>query len=164
MRQLATHRFAPKAATPTTFGDLMDRAIQVLYTDQTAEHAARRMSEFDVDLVVVCSRSGAFAGVVRERDIITRVVAKRRAAELCSLSEIMRRDVATARDSEIAARITGSDARVVIVVDAAGRPCGVVRHDAWSRRRTRDAGNRGEEPPTAERGAPMAIGAASDRV
>jgi CBS domain-containing protein len=56
---------------------------------QTVENAARRMERFGLRALAICRRDGSVAGVIEERDIVVKVVARARASELCTVDEIM---------------------------------------------------------------------------
>jgi len=56
---------------------------------QTVENAARRMERFGVRLLPICRNDGTIAGVIGERDIVVKVVARSRAPELCTVDEVM---------------------------------------------------------------------------
>jgi CBS domain-containing protein len=56
---------------------------------QTVENAARRMERFGSGVLPICRRDGSVAGVISERDIVVKAVARGRAPELCTVDEVM---------------------------------------------------------------------------
>jgi CBS domain-containing protein len=60
---------------------------------QSVENAARRMRDRQLRFLPVCKPDGRVVGTITERDIVVRAVAAGRAPELCSVDEIMTRNV-----------------------------------------------------------------------
>ncbi|PWM39433.1 MAG: CBS domain-containing protein [Clostridiales bacterium] len=79
--------------------DLMSRRLFALPDSATAEAAARLMSKENIGLLPVLSK-GRLAGVVTDRDIMTRCVAAARAPGETALCEIMTRKVVYSRPEE----------------------------------------------------------------
>ncbi|WP_216205445.1 CBS domain-containing protein [Amycolatopsis aidingensis] len=60
--------------------DLMTPRPQVVKTDQTAADAARLMAEQSVGALPICGKDDKIKGVVTDRDIVIKVIAKGRDA------------------------------------------------------------------------------------
>jgi len=78
--------------------DLSTRRLEPILTiDQyeTAAAAARKMADHDVGCLIVLGSDRQVVGIVSERDIITRVVARRADPGELSVSRIMTRNVVT---------------------------------------------------------------------
>jgi signal-transduction protein with cAMP-binding, CBS, and nucleotidyltransferase domain len=88
---------------------------------QTVENAARRMERIGCRLLPICRRDGSLAGVLSERDIVVKVVARSRAPELCTVDEVM-----TTRFLSCLADDTVDDLRQRF--ESTGMDCAVVRH------------------------------------
>jgi CBS-domain-containing membrane protein len=102
---------------------------QYLVTGQTVEHAARRMLLHDLDRLPVCRPNRVVVGVVSERDVVVKAVARSRACELCAVDEIMERTYPSClADSAVAAvqaRMLTQGLDWLLCQDRAGRLCGV---------------------------------------
>jgi CBS domain-containing protein len=118
---------------------------------QTVENAARRMERFGLRALAICRRDGTIAGVISERDIVVKVVARSRAPELCTVDEIMNsRFVSCLVDDpvELLARLfrsTGHD--YAVVRTRSGELAGIVTaaETAALDARTQAAGEMGRE-------------------
>jgi predicted transcriptional regulator len=102
---------------------------QYLVSGQTVEHAARRMLLHDLDRLPVCRPNRVVVGVVSERDVVVKAVARSRACELCAVDEIMERAFPSCfADNAVTAVQAGmltQGLSWVICQDRAGRLCGV---------------------------------------
>lgn len=66
--------------------------IIALTEEGTAAEAARRMLDLNIAAVVVCGEGGKLTGIVTERDLTRRVLARALDAEKTSIADIMTRD------------------------------------------------------------------------
>lgn len=72
--------------------------VTILETD-SIEAAAERMRSSDIDMLPVCSSSGAVVGTITEHDIVLRVVAERR-TPIAAVGDVMTRDVVLCRPQD----------------------------------------------------------------
>lgn len=73
---------------------VMTEAPKSLSVERTAGDAAGMMTQFDVGAVPVM-QDGELAGIVTDRDLVTRVIAKRRDPSSVTLGEILTRVLTT---------------------------------------------------------------------
>jgi CBS domain-containing protein len=72
----------------TQVQDIMTRGVRSLSPSDSVVQAARVMEEFNVGAIPVC-RGGELLGMVTDRDITTRAVARGRADPGTTLSDVM---------------------------------------------------------------------------
>ncbi len=102
--------------------DLMRRPVQTLLVGTTVEAAAKRMKESNIGLIPICGQDGTPQGVLTDRDIAVRVVAKGLSnstpCERVMTTEIVWSDPDD--DLEFAARIMGRrrKSRILVMRDA----------------------------------------------
>lgn len=111
-------------------GELRKRTLQCLESGHSVETAARRMRDHAVDLLAICHRKGHLVGTLSAAEITTRVTAESRAAELCSVDEVMTKPPLVCRaddDWASAERLMRDQVQSrIVVVDDAGRPLGTL--------------------------------------
>ena len=73
--------------------DIMSKNVVAVLPNDTAEDAARLMSENDIGSVPVIA-SGKLKGLLTDRDIVTRCISKGKTASATQVSELMTTDVA----------------------------------------------------------------------
>ena len=73
--------------------DIMSKNVVAVLPNDTAEDAARLMSENDIGSVPVIA-SGKLKGLLTDRDIVTRCISKGKIASATQVSELMTTDVA----------------------------------------------------------------------
>jgi CBS domain-containing protein len=100
---------------------------------QTVENAARRMERFGVRLLPICRGDGTIAGVIGERDIVVKAVARGRAPALCTVDEVMSTRYLSC-DSEdtvetLMRLFAESDADCVLIRGRDGKLLGTVERD-----------------------------------
>ncbi|MBF6175720.1 CBS domain-containing protein [Nocardia blacklockiae] len=61
----------------TTARDLMTPDVQCVRSSDTVADAARRMAELDVGALPICGEDGRLKGMLTDRDIVVKVVARR---------------------------------------------------------------------------------------
>ena len=100
--------------------DLMTPDPTVLATTRTVTEAARRMRDEDVDVVLV-QENGVVCGLLRDRDIVVRMIAEERDTDGTTLGEICTEDLLTAAPGddadELVARMQQRGIRGVPVLD-----------------------------------------------
>ena len=69
--------------------DLMTRNVVTVRPDDSIEDAARLMEEFNCGALPVVDRSNLLLGIITDRDITIRLVAKRLSAEFAQVSDCM---------------------------------------------------------------------------
>jgi CBS domain-containing protein len=72
-----------------TVGDIASSPVFQLNKDSTVEEAARQMELHDVGAIVVVNSSAKTVGIVTERDIVTRAIAKGKDPRLTKVAEVM---------------------------------------------------------------------------
>jgi CBS domain-containing protein len=104
--------------------------------------AARLMSEHDIGAVGV-EREGRLAGVLTDRDIVVRAVARDRDPRRLAVAELCSEELVTVIDdadlAEAEARMRERRVRRLFVVDDDGRPLGVLSADDITAHREPDS-------------------------
>lgn len=77
---------------PLTIRDAMVRSVVTVEADYTVKHAVNLMNRFEIGCLIVVE-DGKIAGIMTERDVLTRVVAEERNPEETLVSEVMSRPV-----------------------------------------------------------------------
>ena len=105
---------------PQVVRDLMTPDPTILATTRTVTEAARRMRDEDVDVVLV-QENGVVCGVLRDRDIVVRMIAEERDTDGTTLGEICTEELLTAAPGddvdELVARMQERGIRGVPVLD-----------------------------------------------
>lgn len=114
--------------------DVMSTDLVTARPDETVVDAARKMAEEGVGSVLVVDEKGTLLGIVTERDIVVRVVAKGLDPSRTSVGEIMTRNPITifedARLSDAAELMRSKRIGHLPVVNREGRLVGIVtRYD-----------------------------------
>ncbi|GII93879.1 CBS domain-containing protein [Sinosporangium siamense] len=73
----------------TTARDVMHRGCECLQINETAHAAARRMAELDVGALPVCGEGGRLVGIVTDRDIVVKCIAKGRNPAAVAAGELI---------------------------------------------------------------------------
>jgi CBS domain-containing protein len=147
---LLAHRPVQKQPPPLTCG-------------QTVENAARRMERSGSRWLPIVRKDGSVAGVISERDIVVKAVARGRAPELCAVDEVMTTRFVCCEAEDTVDHLrelfasTGVDCAVVR--QRGGELVGVIEAAALAR--GPDAAPGAGAAPPASRGRP-AIGKAPD--
>ena len=112
----------------TTVTDVMTRNVRTLTPADTVTQAAQAMDELDVGVIPVCE-DGQLLGVVTDRDIVLRAVARGLDGDT-PLAKIMSTDVRTARDTDdldtVLADMASRQIRRLPVLDASQRLAGII--------------------------------------
>lgn len=110
--------------------DIMDQRVISVEPAARVDHAARKMAQANVGMVVVRDGLGRTLGVVTDRDIAIRICAERRLADVVQVSEIMSRDLVTCRPTDDVHRaealMSEHQKSRVLVVDDAHRCVGII--------------------------------------
>ncbi len=108
--------------------DVMTRDVDSARADDTIQRVAQLMADGDYGVVPICEGS-TIQGVVTDRDIAVRAVAKGRGGDT-PISEIMSRDVEVVREDddldEVHDRMSAAQVRRLPVVNEAGELTGIV--------------------------------------
>lgn len=84
-----------------TMHDILNRKLSTVHSVEehaTVLDAAQIMNDHKIGSVVVM-KNGRMSGILTERDILTRIVAKRQDPETTRVAQVMTREVLTARPS-----------------------------------------------------------------
>ncbi|MDO9358753.1 MAG: CBS domain-containing protein [Polaromonas sp.] len=112
----------------TTVTDVMTRDVRTLAPTDTVAAAAKAMDELNVGVIPVCG-AGKLLGVVTDRDIVVRAVAKGLGGDT-PLAKVMSTDVRTARETDdmdtVLADMASSQIRRLPVLDSNERLIGIV--------------------------------------
>jgi len=112
----------------TTVNKVMTANVKSLASADSIAEAARAMNELNVGVIPVCD-AGKLLGVVTDRDIVIRAVAKGLDGQ-AALSGIMSKQVQTASPEDdlddVLERMSDSQIRRMPVVDAGGALVGIV--------------------------------------
>ncbi|KAF1041288.1 MAG: Hypoxic response protein 1 [Herbaspirillum frisingense] len=76
-----------------TIADVMTRGAHTLKPEDSIIRAAQTMDELDVGVLPLCDGDGNLVGLVTDRDIVLRAVAKNRLSESVPLQEVMSHEV-----------------------------------------------------------------------
>ncbi|MBI2725461.1 MAG: CBS domain-containing protein [Polaromonas sp.] len=112
----------------TTVNKVMTADVRSLTPADSIATAAQAMSELNVGVIPVCD-AGKLLGMVTDRDIVIRAVAKGMDGQ-APLSGIMSKQVQTAlpedKLEDVLKRMSGSQVRRMPVVDSAGALVGII--------------------------------------
>ena len=109
--------------------EIMNGNVVCVTKNDTLIDAAKKMDEHDIGDVLVTNGSGKLEGIITDRDIVVRAIARGKSAEQCKVGDVCSGNVATLTpdDSvEDARRLMEKKAvrRIPIVRD--GKPVGIV--------------------------------------
>ncbi|MBP1313180.1 CBS domain-containing protein [Herbaspirillum sp. 1130] len=76
-----------------TIADVMTRGVHTLSPDDSVIRAAQAMESLDVGALPVCDAQHNLVGLVTDRDIVLRAVARNRLSESLPLTEVMSHEV-----------------------------------------------------------------------
>jgi predicted transcriptional regulator len=109
--------------------DVMLTSAHYVVTGQTVENAAKRIFTHGLTMLPVCRREGSVVGVITAHEIV-KAVAQSRAAELCTVDEIMSSQFSacSAEDDidEVYARMLTGGLESMLVTGPARKLAGVV--------------------------------------
>lgn len=100
--------------------DIMSSPVVTLNEDETSNKVANLMDENDLGCVIISNRTGKPVGIITERDLVIRVLAKNLAPDAIKAKEIMTSPLVTitpeATISEAARRMSRLDIRRLGVI------------------------------------------------
>lgn len=112
-----------------TVADVMTGDVRSMTPQQTLADAARLMDELNVGVVPVCD-GDRLVGMVTDRDIVVRGIARDLDPKACQLADVMSGHVRTARPDDDVDDVLGEMANAQIrrmpVVDAGDRLVGIL--------------------------------------
>lgn len=112
----------------TTVTTVMTRNVRTMTPKDTVAIAAKAMAELNVGVIPVCE-GGKLLGMVTDRDIVVRVVAKGLDAHT-TLADVMSVKVRTAKDTDdldkVLEEMSSSQIRRLPVVDSANQLVGII--------------------------------------
>ena len=124
--------------------DVMTRDVACVLADDTAERAARLMLDCDCGAIPVVDRGGRIRGVVTDRDIAVRLVARGADTRRARVGDCMTEEVFACREFDAAEdclrEMARRRVRRVPVVDDRGRVVGIVSQGDLARHAARHAG------------------------
>ncbi len=121
--------------------EIMNHSVVSCSPDESAAHAARLMSRYNIGSLPVCSSDGHLRGVVTDRDIVIRCVAEGSNPESTPVRELMTRSVITASpedDISIVAEQMGEGQIRRVPVTRSGKVVGIVSLGDLAQRKTCD--------------------------
>jgi CBS domain-containing protein len=109
---------------------IMTGAIQTVAPGASLAEAARKMASGDIGSLPVCSDKRVVVGIITDRDITVRAVARGLDPNQTKVQEVMTREVLSCpADSEVEAAcdlMEEKQVRRLVVTDAQDRPIGIV--------------------------------------
>lgn len=112
-----------------TVADVMTRDVRSMGPQDTLSDAAKVMDELNVGVVPVCEGE-RLVGVVTDRDIVVRGLARDADPRACKLADVMSGHVRTARADDdvdgVLSEMAGAQIRRMPVVDAQDRLVGIL--------------------------------------
>lgn len=109
--------------------DIMTKGVVSIGTDETAEVAARTLTQYNIGALPVCDSSGKLCGMVTDRDLVIRCMASGRLPSNTKVRDVMTGQVTSVKpDMEIgvAAHLMGRQQIRRLPVTENGRLCGMV--------------------------------------
>lgn len=116
-------------------GQLCSRTVVSAAPDESIRTVARRMLEYDVGTIVILedARGGRAVGMVTDRDIALRCVARHVDADERPVAEIMTQPVRTVAAAtpieDVLTRMAGAATRRLVVTEDQDRPVGILSLD-----------------------------------
>jgi CBS domain-containing protein len=100
--------------------DVMSSPVVTMDEDETSNKAATNMDMHDLGAVIVTNKAGKSVGIITERDLVIRVIAKNLKPDTVNAKEIMTTPLVTvepeATISDAARRMTRLDIRRLVVI------------------------------------------------
>ena len=113
----------------TTVSQVMTRGPRSLSPADTVLHAAQAMAELNVGAIPVCD-GGKLVGMVTDRDIVLRAVARSRDGQTTRLSDVMSGNVRSATEDQdieqVLATMAAAQIRRMPVVDGKAKLVGII--------------------------------------
>ena len=89
---------------------LMSQSVIKIHPEESVAVASRNLTHYNIGALPVCDDAGKLCGVVTDRDVVTRCVAANRSPKETKVSDIMTRNVVSAKpdmDAGVAAHLMG---------------------------------------------------------
>ena len=89
---------------------LMSQSVIRIHPDESLEVASRTLTHYNIGALPVCDTEGKLCGVLTDRDVVTRCVAANLSPKDTKVSDIMTRNVVSAKadmDAAVAAHLMG---------------------------------------------------------
>jgi CBS domain-containing protein len=116
-----------------SIGRICTRTVAIASADEAVAAAARRMAEEDVGTIVVLGDHGRPAGILTDRDLVLRVVARGLDPAATAIDAAMTRPVVAAHEStpieDGLRRMARAGVRRLVVIGDDGRLVGVLALD-----------------------------------
>ncbi len=109
--------------------DIMTRGVISIGADETAEVAARTLTQYNIGALPVCGADGKLCGMVTDRDLVIRCMASGRQPANTKVREIMTSQVTSVKpdmDTGVAAHLMGRQQIRRLPVTENGRLCGMI--------------------------------------
>ena len=109
--------------------ELMTRNVIRIHPEEPVEVAARTLTQYNIGALPVCGRDGQLYGIVTDRDLVTRCMARGRSPGCVKVREVMSGAVIAAgpeMEASAAAYLMGSRQVRRLPVVENGRLCGMV--------------------------------------
>jgi CBS domain-containing protein len=150
--------------------DMMTRGVRSMTPSDTVAHAARVMDELNVGSVPVCEGE-RLVGMVTDRDIVVRGIARGLDPQTCKLSDVMSGHVRTVREHDdidaVLHEMGTAQIRRMPVVDQQDRLVGIVSIGDIANKSARDNAEVGDSlgdissPAEPDRSKPRSTGSAT---
>ena len=89
---------------------LMSQSVIRIHPEESVEVASRTLTHYNIGALPVCDTEGKLCGVLTDRDVVTRCVAANLSPKDTKVSDIMTRNVVSAKadmDAGVAAHLMG---------------------------------------------------------
>ena len=109
--------------------DIMTRGVITVGAEESAEVAARTLTQYNIGALPVCDSTGRLCGVVTDRDLVIRCMASGRLPANTKVRDIMTSQVTSAKpdmDVGVAAHLMGRQQIRRLPVTENGKLCGMV--------------------------------------
>ena len=109
--------------------DIMTRGAISISADETAEVAARTLTQYNIGALPVCGADGKLCGMVTDRDLVIRCMAAGKLPANTKVREIMTGQVTSVKpdmEAGVAAHLMGRQQIRRLPVTENGRLCGMV--------------------------------------
>ena len=109
--------------------DIMTRGVITVGAEESAEVAARTLTQYNIGALPVCDSNGRLCGVVTDRDLVIRCMASGRLPANTKVRDIMTSQVTSAKpdmDVGVAAHLMGRQQIRRLPVTENGKLCGMV--------------------------------------
>jgi len=89
---------------------LMSQSIIKIHPEESVEVASRTLTHYNIGALPVCDTQGKLCGMLTDRDVVTRCIAANLSPKETKVSDIMTRNVVSAKadmDANVAAHLMG---------------------------------------------------------